>query len=249
MFFDDKYFRKAVKLTIPIFFGYISIGIPFGLMVASAGYKWWMALFMCMMMYSGTGQYIGIALFASGIPADGTFFSTILYILGIQFFVGFRHAFYGLSLLERYRGTGIYKPFLIYFLTDETFAITSTCDVPKNADKGKFYFTISIMDFSYWCLGSVIGALAGQLIPPEYLNGVDFALTTLFVVLMLNQILSTKDFVPSFVGIATAIIAIALSYIQIDGHRILPSQHVILVGLALGIASIVFMRRNKLETC
>ncbi len=230
-------FRKAAKLTAPIFFGYIAIGIPFGLMVAESGYEWWVALLMSLVIYSGTGEYIGITLFASGIAANGSFRTAIISILGIQLFVGLRHCFYGIPMLEKYRGTGFKKIFLIFLLTDETFSLLSTGKVPKDADKGDYYLTVSLLNYSYWNLGSLIGALSGQFIPAEYLSGVDFALTALFIVLMISQIQESKEIFPSLLGIITACGAVILSYM-----KLIQPQNTILTGLTAGIAVMLMMK-------
>ena len=230
-------FRKAFHLTVPIFFGYVSIGIPFGLMVVNAGYPWWLALFMCLTIFSGTGQYMGIGLMAAGasLPA----------FLITQFFVGIRHIVYGLSLLKKFENTGKWKFFLIFALTDETYALLSTCDVPENEKAGEYYSLIAALDWSYWITGSLIGALVGTLIPFSF-AGVDFALNALFTVLMINQIKQNKDIFPSLCGIATALVAIILSR-----TKILPEQHVLIVALSLGIAVLLLVRgvfnRNKTE--
>lgn len=239
---DSSNFRRAVKLTMPVFFGYIAIGIPFGLMVVNAGFPWWLALLMSLFIFSGTGQYIGIAFFSSGIAGTTSFSATLLAILGIEFFIGLRHIFYSLSLIEKYRGTGRWKFPLIYTITDETFALVSSCNIPKDADRGAYLAVISIFDYSYWILGTLIGAIIGNFIPAGYLNGVDFALTALFVVLMINQIRATKAILPTIVGILTSIAAVALSYIEVNGHTILPNQHIILTGLSLGIFVMIVIK-------
>ena len=246
---DSSNFRRAIKLTSPVFFGYIAIGIPFGLIVVNAGFPWWLAVVMSCLIFSGTGQYIGIALFSSGMIHAHSFWSSLLTFLGIEFFVGLRHVFYSLSLLEKYKNTGSWKFPLIFTITDETFALVSSCNIPKDADKGSYLATISLFDYSYWILGTLIGAIAGNFIPEGYLNGVDFALTALFIVLMINQIRSSKDLLPSLTGILATCVAIVLSYIKISGKAILPSQHIILTGLCLGIAVICLLRRpTKHET-
>lgn len=235
-------FNLAVKTSSPIFFGYVSIGIPFGLIVVNSGYPWWIAPLMSLVMFSGTAQYIGIALFASGITKGDPYWKTLLNILGIELVIGLRHVFYSLSFLEKYKGTGKWKIPLIYTISDETYAVISNCKVPEDADKGTFFATISLLDFSYWFFGTVVGALLGNFIPSGYLNGVDFALTALFIVIMINQIRETKDFLPSLTGILTALFAVFLSYKKIGSKALLPSQHVILVGLSLGIAAIILIR-------
>ena len=97
-------FAKILKITSPIFFGYVSIGIPFGLMVAQAGYPWWLAPLMSVTMYTGTGQYIAIGMFAAG--------AGLAQIMLVQVLVGIRHIFYGLSLLTKFKGVGKWKAFL-----------------------------------------------------------------------------------------------------------------------------------------
>lgn len=249
-------FKKALKITSPIFFGYVAIGIPFGLMAVSAGFPWWLAPLMSVVIYSGTAQYIGVALFASGIVDGATFWTSLLGFLGIEFFVGLRHVFYSLSFIKKYSGTGKWKIPLIFTLSDETYALIAEAKVPEDAKKGDFYAAISLLDFSYWFLGTLVGAIAGQMIPAGYLDGVDFALTALFIVIMIDQIRSSKDWIPTVVGILTCALAVALSYIQVNGHALLPSQNIILVGLSLGIAVIIFVkgvfgkkeRGNKDET-
>ncbi len=242
---DSSNFRRAVKLTTPVFFGYIAIGIPFGLMVVNAGFPWWLAIAMSLLIYSGTGQYIGIALFSSGLVNASSFWTSLLTFIGIEFFVGLRHVFYSLSLLESYRNTGRFKFPLIFTITDETFALISSCNIPKDADKGSYLAVISLFDYSYWVLGTLIGAIVGNFIPSGYLNGVDFALTALFIVLMINQIRSTKDFIPSLAGIFSAVLVTALSYIKVNGAVLLPSQHLILTGLSLGILLMIILRGHK----
>ena len=241
---DTSNFRRAVKLTMPVFFGYIAIGIPFGLMVVNSGFPWWLSVAMSLLIFSGTGQYIGIALFSSGVIANSSFWTSVLAFVGIEFFIGLRHIFYSLSLLDTFKDTGKWKIPLIFTITDETFAIISSCNIPRDADKGAYLAVISLFDYSYWVLGTLLGAIIGNFIPDGYLNGVDFALTALFIVIMINQIRSTKDFLPSLAGILATAFATSLSYIKINGHQILPNQHIILTGLCLGIA-VMFLLRGK----
>jgi 4-azaleucine resistance transporter AzlC len=220
--------KKAFHLTVPILFGYISIGIPFGLMVVNAGYPWWLALVMSLTVFSGTGEYMAVGLMASGasLPA----------FLITQFFVGIRHIVYGLSLLKKYETTGKWKFFLIFALTDETYALLSTEDCPEGEHPGEYYSLIAALDWLYWLTGTVIGALLGTFLPFSF-AGVDFALNALFIVLMINQIKMSKDFFPSLCGILTSLTAIILSK-----AGILPAQHQLIVALSLGIAVLLLVR-------
>lgn len=226
----NESFRNGARLTVPIFFGYISIGIPFGLMVVKAGYPWWMALFMGLTIFSGTGQYIGIGLMAAGASLP-TFLIT-------QFFVGIRHIVYGLSLLKKYDKSlvGNWKYFLIFALTDETYALITTSEVPEGEHHGEYYSLIAGLDWSYWLLGSVTGALIGTILPFSF-AGVDFALNALFIVLMIEQIKKSKTLFPSLCGIGTTLVAIILCKLNI-----LPSQQVLIVSLSLGMAALIIVR-------
>ena len=177
--------KTAFPVTIPVLFGYIAIGIPFGLMLVKAGYPWWLAPIMSVLMYAGAGQYIAIGLFAANAPLAGMLVTMLM--------VNIRHIVYGLSLIEKFRGVGKWKAYLVFSLTDETYAILTGVKAPDNIKPGSFYGTIALLDQSYWILGSVVGALAGELIPFSF-AGIDFALTALFVVLLMDQLTRTRGY-------------------------------------------------------
>lgn len=225
---DKSDFAKIIKITSPIFFGYVSIGIPFGLMVARAGYPWWLAPLMSVTMYTGTGQYIAIGMFAAG--------AGLAQIMLIQVLVGIRHIFYGLSLLTKFKGVGKWKAFLVYALTDETYAVLCSVDAPAGVKPGRFYAAIAALDEFYWTLGATIGAVAGSLINFSF-EGVDFALTALFCVILTEQILASKDFVPPLIGIATAAV-----FSVLERLGILPQGNMLLASLSFGIAALVLAK-------
>ena len=221
-------FAKILKITSPIFFGYVSIGIPFGLMVAQAGYPWWLAPLMSVTMYTGTGQYIAIGMFAAG--------AGLAQIMLVQVLVGIRHIFYGLSLLTKFKGVGKWKAFLIYALTDETYAVLCSVDAPAGKKPGPFYSAIAAMDLFYWTLGAIIGGVAGSLINFSF-EGVDFALTALFCVILTEQILASKDFLPPAIGIASSVAAAVLERLGI-----LPQGNMLLLSLSVGITALALAK-------
>ena len=169
-------FSSAFRVTIPVLFGYLAIGIPFGLMLVSKGYPWYLAPFMSLCMYAGAGQYIAVGLFASGASLSAMIITTLM--------VNIRHIVYGLSLITDFKAVGRWKPYLVFALTDETYALLTGVKVPEGADSGRFYGLIALLNQSYWICGSLIGAVAGKLIPFP-LTGIDFALTSLFIVLLI----------------------------------------------------------------
>lgn len=230
---SDTNFKTAFKVTIPVLFGYLAIGIAFGLMVAEKNYPIWLAAVMSIFMYAGAGQYIAIGLFAQGVPISA--------IIVTELFVNIRHIVYGLSLITKFKGTGRWKPYLIFALTDETYSLMTSTEVPKNCSSGKFYGTIALLDQLYWISGSVIGAILGTILTSKTnisLGGIDFALTALFTVLLIEQLEKTKDYFPAIIGFFTT-----LTFIILWRFGIIPNSNDILLGaLASGIAVIMFFR-------
>jgi 4-azaleucine resistance transporter AzlC len=218
--------RAAFPVTVPVLFGYIAIGIPFGLMLVKAGYPWWVAPIMSALMYAGAGQYIAIGLFAAKAPLAGALVTMLM--------VNIRHIVYGLSLIDKFKEAGRWKPYLVFALTDETYALLTGVKVPDNVNKGGFYGAIAALDQSYWIAGSVIGALAGSFIPFSF-AGIDFALTALFAVLLINQLEQTRDPVPAVIGVATAVIALVA----------FGAANMLIAALAASIAVLVIMRGRK----
>lgn len=219
--------RAAFPVTVPVLFGYLAIGIPFGLMLVKAGYPWWLAPVMSCLMYAGAGQYIAVGLFAAGVPLP----AMLVTILAVNI----RHIVYGLSLIERFKEAGKWKPYLVFALTDETYALLTGVQVPPNVSTSGFYGAVAVLDQSYWVIGSVIGAVAGSLIPVP-LTGVDFALTALFAVLLIDQLRRTGDIVPALIGIfcaAAALVAVG-------------PKNMLIVALAGSLAALALVRgRNR----
>lgn len=172
-------FKLALKTTIPVFLGYISCGIAFGLITINAGYSWWLAPAMGLLMFAGAGQFLAVPLFATGTP--------IPVILATELLLNIRHIVYGLPLINQFKECKRTKPYLIYALTDETFSLLTTTPVPQGISAEDFYFMVSALDQLYWVGGSAIGALVGAMIPFD-MTGVDFALTALFAVLSIDQL-------------------------------------------------------------
>jgi len=168
---------RAFALSVPVLLGYVTIGIAFGLLLADAGYPWWLALGMSIVMYTGAGQFIAVGLFAAG--------TSLAEACIVQFVLSARHMAYGLSMLKRFPPRGFLRAYLIYSLSDETFALLSS--FPDEPDRIPLMAWTSFLDQCYWVCGSLIGAVAGTLIPFD-LKGIDFALSALFLVLLIEQI-------------------------------------------------------------
>ncbi len=236
---DRKCFSAAFRTSLPVLFGYLAIGIAFGLMITDAGYPWWMSPVMSITMYAGAGQYMAAGLFAAGVPLGMIVITELL--------VNIRHIVYGLSLITKFNGCGKWKPYLVFALTDETYSLLTSTDVPEGMDSGSFYGTVALLDHIYWIAGGLIGAAAGAILPFSP-DGVDFALTALFLVLTVDQIEKTKDYFPPAVGAAATVIPVILYRKGIIGE----SSNILIIALAAGIAVTAaargsFMRNRRKE--
>ena len=146
---NRKTLSAAFPSTVPVLMGYLAIGLAFGLMLQAEGYGVLWAAAMSLTIYAGSGQYLGVSLLASGAPLTQVAFLTLM--------INFRHLVYGLSMLEKFRGMGVRKLYMIFSLTDETYALLSSAKVPEGVEAHDFYFAVALLDHAYWVLGSVLG--------------------------------------------------------------------------------------------
>ncbi|AEF83079.1 AzlC family ABC transporter permease [Leadbettera azotonutricia] len=224
--FNSRLFKAAVKYSIPVLLGYATIGIAFGLLLVNAGYPWWLSLVMSLVLYAGAGQFMAIGLFAAG--------TTLWEICLMELVLNARHMAYGLSMLKRLPGKGFMRLYCIFGLTDETFALLSSLPqgddadagiIPPGSDRDLFMFYVTLLDQFYWVSGSVIGAAAGSLIPFNF-EGIGFALTALFVVLLIEQILRVKK--PHVFVISGLVTVLSVIFI--------PGRFSLLTAMALSLA-------------
>ena len=216
---DGVYSNRAVlafsfKTSLPVLAGYLGIGLGFGILMAEQGYNcWWAALF-SLIAYGGTIQYLCIALLSTAYNPAEAFLLSLL--------VNFRHIFYGITLSERYKGFGLRKLPLIFGLTDETFSLVTTTEIPEDMDRYRFYLFLTLLDHSYWILGSFLGALIGTSVPIDY-TGVEFALTALFVVLFMDQLRNSSNLLPAIIGLGSALVCL----LAFGDDMIIPSMALI----------------------
>ena len=198
------------------------------------GYSFLWAMLMSVLVYAGSGQYLAVNFFVPGISFVQVIFMTLM--------VNIRHVFYGISLLEKFNSMGKKRWYMIFGLTDETYSLLCTTKTPEGVDEEKFLFAISIMNQSYWILGSAIGGIAGALIPFNS-EGIDFAMTALFVVIFVEQWFDKKNRIPEIVGVSIAVICLLL--FGTDGF-VLPSMLIIILILLLSRSS---LEGTVNETC
>jgi len=215
--------KAALPVTVPVLMGYLSIGVVFGWMMSAIGYNPLWSVAMSMTIYAGSGQYLGVDLLANATPLADVAFLTLV--------INFRHLVYGLSMLEKFKGMGWRKLYMIFSLTDETYALLAGVRPPEGTDEKGFYFTIAVLDHLYWILGSLIGAVAGSIITINT-EGIDFAMTALFIVIAVEQWQGASRHFPVFLGAAGTLLCLLI--LGPDGGRFLiPALGILVAGLLL----------------
>lgn len=198
---SKKLFLNAVKITFPVLLGYIPLGIAFGFLLTGAGYHWIYSFLMSVFIYAGSAQFISVTLLAAG--------AGLMEFLSLTLLINLRHSFYGISMLEKFSDVDKFKTYLIFSLTDETYALLTSTKVPDGVPKSDFYFYIAALNHFYWIAGSVIGAMLGSLLDID-LDGMAFVLTALFVVLTIEQYYHSKVLFPFIAAIGAGVVSIVL---------------------------------------
>jgi len=197
----NKVIKESFKITVPVMAGYVFLGITFGLVTETSGFSWWIPILMSTVIFSGALEFAAVPILSATFDPFGAF------ILGIT--LSARHLFYGIPMLKKYENTGKAKPFLIFGLTDETFSILSTTDVRKDINPKQFYLFVTLFDFLYWNIGTAFGALLGNVLTVD-LQGLDFVLTALFIVLFLEQIKTKTGLISGFAGLIISALTLTL---------------------------------------
>lgn len=194
-----KLLKKVFIKTLPVMAGYIVLGMGFGILLKVNGYGILWALAMSFFIYAGSMQFVGISLITGGASLISVALTTLM--------VNARHLFYGISMIQRYKGAGLKKLYLMHALTDETYSLVCTGDAPEGVDPHQYYFLVSLYDQIYWITGSVLGSLIGGMISFDT-AGIDFAMTALFVTVFIEQWMTTKEHRPALIGVGASILCL-----------------------------------------
>ena len=218
--------RAAFPHTVPVLTGFLTLGIAYGVLMQTKGFGVGWSVLMSAVAFGGSMQFVAITLLTTAFDP--------LQALLLSILVNARHIFYGLSVLEQYKGMGKLRAFLIYTLCDETFSLVCSVEPPEDVAHKPFYFWISLLDYSYWILGTFLGGIAGNLIKFDT-TGLDFALTALFAVLFLEQIRKPENRAPGFLGMgATLLCVLTVGQLFGQDNIVIPSMLLILAILTLG---------------
>lgn len=198
---NSKILKTALVRTIPVMTGYLVLGFGFGILSEKNGYGILWALAMSVFIYAGSMQYVTISLLSSGASLVTAALTTLM--------VNARHLFYGISMIEKYRGIGKKKPYLIFSLTDETYSLVCGEKEFEEKEQHKYYFMVSLFNQLYWIVGSVAGAWFGS-VATFNTAGIDFAMTALFVTVFVEQWLSTKNHMPALIGLGASVVCLVI---------------------------------------
>lgn len=217
-----KAFSSAFPHTIPVLTGFLVLGMAYGVLMHTKGYTTLWAVLMSAIAFCGSMQFVAITLLS-------TVFNPLQAFL-LSLMVNARHLFYGISMLEKYKGLGKVRTLMIYVLCDETFSISSSINPPDHINRKYFFFSISILNYLYWVIGTFLGGALGSFITFNT-KGLDFVLTALFVVLFLEQLKNKENRISGMIGVACTVIG--LSFFGAN-NVVIPSMILLVVVLLLG---------------
>lgn len=214
--------RAAFPKTLPILAGFLFLGFSYGIYMNVSGFSFLYPLFMSLLVFAGSVEFVAVSMLLGAFDPVQALLMTIM--------INARHLFYGISMLDKYRGVDKKKkPYLIFGLCDETFSINYTAVIPEGIDRGWFYFFVTLLNQMYWVGGATLGGLFGSVIPFET-EGLDFVMTALFVVIFLDQWMKEKNHFSSLTGLAVSLICLLIFG---SDHFMIPAMISILLLLTL----------------
>lgn len=216
-----KAFKAAFPNTIPIFAGFLFLGIAYGIYMKASGFNFLYPMLMGLTIFAGSIEFVVVGLLLG--PFDP------LKALMLTFMINARHLFYGISMLEKYRVPGFKRFYLIFGMCDESFSINYTADIPDDVDKGWFMFFVTFLNHCYWVTGAALGGIFGGLIQFNT-EGLEFVMTALFVVIFLEQWMKETTHYSSLIGLGISVLCLILFG---GSNFIIPAMALILFILSL----------------
>lgn len=198
--FSSTTLKTAFVKSIPIFCSYVFVSMAYGMMMASAGFPWYDSLLVSLTVYTGAFQFVLITFLSSG--------ASLITIALTALLMNSRQSFYSLTFLKEFKQMGRRKLYMIHTMTDETYAVNCTLDLPKK-EKEDTMFLVALFSRCYWMIGSVIGGILGQIIPFE-LTGIDFCMTALFLIIFIDQWEKAEKHTPALTGLGIGVICLLI---------------------------------------
>lgn len=221
-------FLAAFPKTLPIMAGFLFLGMTYGILMRTRGFSFVYPMIMSMVIFAGSMEFVACNLLLGSFnPAQALLLTLML---------NARHIFYGISMLDKYKGLGAKKFYLIYGMCDESFSINYTAEIPPSVDRGLFMFFVTLLNQIYWVLGSTLGGIFGSFIKFNT-KGLDFVMTAMFVVIFLDQWLKEKNHFSSITGLILSLVSLVIARVVFGSN-----QFIIPAMLAI-FAALTFMRK------
>lgn len=189
----------AFPHTIPIFAGFWFLGLTYGIYMNVSGFSFWYPMIMSLTIFAGSVEFVAVNMLLGAFNP--------IQALAMTLMINARHLFYGISMLDKFRGTGMKKIYLIFGMCDESFSINYTAHIPEDVDPGWFMFFVTLFNHLYWFSGSILGGIFGSLIHFNT-QGLDFVMTAMFVVIFIEQWLKEKQHTSALVGLGISLICL-----------------------------------------
>lgn len=196
-----KSFSYALRHSLPIFAGFLPLGLAYGVLMQNAGYNALWTGATCLFVFAGSLQFLMISFFTTSI--------SYVTVAVMALLINSRHIFYGISLIEKFRNFGLWKYYLIYSLTDENYSLHCSAKMEEGMDEKWTYIFTATLTLLYWTVSCVLGSLIGTLITID-MTGVDFALTALFVTILLDQLKDAVSRLPAVIAVFSSIICLLI---------------------------------------
>ena len=216
-----KAFRAAFPYTIPIFAGFWFLGLTYGIYMNVSGFSFWYPMLMSITIFAGSIEFVTVSMLLGAFNPLQAFAMTLM--------INARHLFYGISMLDKFRGTGWKKFYLIFGMCDESFSINYTADIPEDVDRGWFMFFVTLLNHIYWFSGATLGGIFGSLIQFNT-EGLEFVMPAMFVVIFLEQWLKEEKHTSGILGLGISLLCLLVFGAD---NFIIPSMLMIIVVLTM----------------
>lgn len=216
-----KSLKAAFPHTVPILAGFLFLGMTYGIYMNVSGFNFVYPMLMSMTIFAGSVEFITVNLLL------GSFDPVQAFVMALM--LNARHIFYGISMLDKFKGTGLKKIYLIFGMCDETFSVNYTADIPKDVDRGWFMFFVTLLNQIYWVAGATLGGIFGSFITFDT-KGLEFVMTAMFVVIFLEQWLKDKNHFPALIGLGLSVLSLAVFG---SSNFMLPAMFAILTALTI----------------
>lgn len=219
--------KAAFPYTVPIFAGFWFLGLTYGIYMNVSGFSFWYPMLMGFIIFAGSVEFVAVNMLLGAFDPLQAFAMALM--------INARHLFYGISMLDKYKGLGWKKVYLIFGLCDESFSINYTADIPENVDRGWFMFFVTLLNHLYWVSGAALGGIFGGLIAFDT-EGLSFVMTAMFVVIFMEQWLKDERHTSAIIGLGLTLICLIVFGAD---DFIIPSM--------IAIFSMLTLLRNNIE--